>query len=46
MEIEWRIGSDDVKRVKTLIRKQADNALVRARTAKKSCRNEAARETA
>lgn len=33
MDIEWRISRKDVARIKALVRQQADNALVRARTA-------------
>jgi thermostable 8-oxoguanine DNA glycosylase len=31
MEIEWTIGSDDVTRIKALLRKQSNNALVQVR---------------
>lgn len=34
MEITWRITDDDVSRVRSLIEKQADNSLVRARKAR------------
>ena len=42
MEIEWKIGRDDVARIKDLLRKQLTNALVRTRRA----RNLAERKTA
>ena len=34
MEIEWKIGRDDVARIKDLLRKQSTNALVRTRRAR------------